>query len=334
MKALRTTLMCGAALAALTLPAAAQTAGAENDGESRLLIITPQNGSAETAQADGSATEVQGDEDGVMAQSDGTIVREAEPNTDVAASDPTTGEATSPAAEGAEAVTEQADADAAPAGTSDERPPLSSMASGDAATLGGTEGVENPSAMAGATDPAPGQDDGSAMAGAPDPATPLGDIGPADLDGQSETGDLTLRNPDLAELARDADGRIIGSTDGAPGAALQGMTAQQAMSILDDMGEAFYERGYRQGYMRGVQEARAQMQAAMTRDRQRMAEQQAMRQQTQRQPVQPTAEQRMIREMARRQAAQGGGLPQILVVPQGTDMQALMQQLRMMQQGG
>ena len=89
MKALRTTLMCGAALAALTLPAAAQTTG--DDGQTRLLIITPQTGGAETAQAEGAGSGVEGDEDGVMAQSDGTIVREAEPNTDVAASDPMTG---------------------------------------------------------------------------------------------------------------------------------------------------------------------------------------------------------------------------------------------------
>ena len=350
MRALRTTLLCGAAVAAMTAPVAAQTASTDqDDGQTRLLIITPQSGTVaagtETAQTEGAdAAEGDADEAGVMAESDGTIVREAEPNTDVAASDPTTGEATSPAAEGAEAVTAQAGTDAPSEESPDGSSTDTTMASDDASTLDGGADGQNPSAMAGAVNAAPGQDDDSAMAeapdaatgDAPDPATPLGTIGTANLeqDGVAVGEDLTQRSPDLAELAREADGRIIGATDGAPGAAMEGMTAQQAMSILDDMGEAFYERGYRQGYMRGVQEARAQMQAAMMRDQQRLREQQAMRQQAERQPAQPSAEQRMMREMARQQAEQGGGTPQIILVPQGTDMQALMRQLRMMQQGG
>ena len=319
MNALRTTLMCGAALAALTLPVAAQTVTDGSDGQSRLLIITPQDGGTgaapETAQADGAAAgagpEATGP--GVMAQADGAIVREAEPETDVASGDPAAAGGASPAAEGAASVTEQAAApEGMSPGTATEGAEGEAMASGDAATPvdGTAAGAEQEAAEV------------------PDPATPLGTIGDANAMAEAgASGDgLTQSNPDLAELAREADGRVIGATDGAA-AMQQGMSAQQAMSILDDVGEAFYERGYRQGYMRGVQEARAQMEQALMRDRQRMMEQQAMRQ-----PA--PAEQQRMREVARQQAAQGGGLPQIIVVPQGTDMQALMRHIQMMQQGG
>ena len=346
-------LMCGAAVVALGMPAGAQQSS--NEGAADFIVITPgSDEGGQTAQTEGQTdgTDAATGDEPVTAQSDGTLQREGDAAPEVA-----TGQDAAPETGVDGAVTTAGDSETAAPGGDDANAAASQMTAESGATAPGETGasVDTTTAQTAAPEtpdiPEASPDDGAqgaamasdapvdeetpeAMADAPDAGmTPLEGTGSLNDDvrdsDMAEEGGETELNPDLEELARQADGRLLGATDGAAQMD-RGMSTQQAMSVLDDIGEAFYERGYRQGYLRGIQDARDQMQQTMLRDRLRRSQEQASRQPVQQRPE----EQQRMREMARQQAAQGGGLPQIIVVPQGTDLQALMQQLRAMQQGG
>ncbi|MGR3485186.1 MAG: hypothetical protein ACU0BF_07570 [Paracoccaceae bacterium] len=178
----------------------------------------------------------------------------------------------------------------------------------------------------------------------PDTRSDRADTADLSADAGSEadmgTPGLTRLNPDLTELARTADGATVGATDRAgPNA----MTAQaQRMGELERFGEQFFERGFRSGYIAALEDVRTQ-QRARAAEADRLARMQALSQTTEAQQgaIIGSAQGQMGQGSQAGQSSQGtqqgqqpgaAQMPRILVVPQGTDMQALMRMLN--NQGG
>ncbi len=117
---------------------------------------------------------------------------------------------------------------------------------------------------------------------------------------------------------------------------MDGAGTPAMMLDLEEFGEAFFERGFRQGYIRGLEEGRQRGGREVV---ERMGREQRMRRQAARTEAQQRRDLGLQGQQGRAQApgqapGQGGGAPQFIIVPQGTDMQALMQQLQRMQPGG
>ncbi|WP_106159928.1 hypothetical protein [Hasllibacter halocynthiae] len=113
-----------------------------------------------------------------------------------------------------------------------------------------------------------------------------------------QTG-ATQREPDLTELARQADGARIGATDGA-GMPMHGMDAGAMQRVAMEL----FAAGFREGYAQGAAFARAHADAQADADRDRRAQADMAREAEMRRQVQANLERRAQQQ---RMAADGHG---------------------------